>query len=113
MLKLNITRVANLRGITNVFTFLRNLGISHNVAGRYVAGEALSISFRHLLTIAAALNCTPNDLIEYIPSATQPLSPEHPLNWLRKTTQPVNFQQLLKTLPLDKINQIAQIISEK
>lgn len=112
MLKLNITHVANLRGITNVFTFLRQLGISHNVANRYTTGEALSVSFRHLTTIAAALNCTPNDLIDYIPSASQPLTTEHPLNTLRKNTQQIDFKQLLKTLPLDKINQIAQILSE-
>jgi DNA-binding Xre family transcriptional regulator len=113
MLKPNIQKVANLRGINNVFSFLRKIGISHNVAGRYASGEALSISFRHLETISIALNCTPNDLLEWTPPSTLQNASTHALTPLLKNTQTENFKQLLQTLPLDKINQIAQILSEK
>ena len=113
MLVLNITRIANLRGINHVFSFLRKLGISHNVAGRYASGEALSFSFTHLLKICTALNCTPNDLIQFVPNQTQPLTPNHPLNNLQKNNLPENFKQLLQNLPLEKFNQIAQIISSE
>lgn len=113
MLKLNIQKVADIRGKNNLFTFLRKLGISYNVAYRYSSGEALAISFRHLEPICTALNCTPNDIIEWIPSANTTNTENHPLNALLNNNQSKNFKQLLQNLPLEKLNEIARIISEE
>jgi len=112
MLTLNLKKVADLRGISNLFSFLRKLDISYNVAGRYSSGNTLSISFRHLESLCTALNCTPNDIIDWTPSNNITDPENHPLHSLSKNNQSEKFKNLLQTLPLEKLNEIARIVSE-
>ena len=113
MLQINITRVCNLRGITRTFTLLSKNGISRNIASRLASGTALSISFKHLEKICIALNCTPNDLLQWIPGTGEKDTANHPLHPLRKDTPLSGFKELLDSLPIEKLNDIAKIINDK
>ncbi|MBC7474623.1 MAG: hypothetical protein H7263_10055 [Candidatus Sericytochromatia bacterium] len=57
------------------------------------------------------LNCTPNDLLAWTPNPKQKLEDTHPLTRLKNQNTDLNWQDTIKTIPLDQLSGIVKIIN--
>lgn len=110
---LNVQHICAIKNINRPFTFLRKNGFTHNTATQLINNNVKEINIAHIEKLCLIFNCTPNDLFDYKP--TQPLEniKNTPLTSIIKTQQPVNFNELISTLPLDKIKEIEEEIKKR
>jgi len=108
---LNIQHVCAIRNIDRPFTFLRKNGFTHNTATQLANNQVIAINIAHIEKLCLIFNCTPNDLFDYKPN--QPVEKNNPLTPLIKNTQPVNFNDLVRNLPLDKLKEIEEEIRKR
>lgn len=111
MLFLNIKRVMRLRGVEDHYRFLLNLGFVPSTAHAFLRGTIVLIKLEQIEKLCAALNCTPNDLLEWRPNADQSLAATHSLNALKKKTDK-DLPELLRDIPVDKFEQILDILQD-
>lgn len=111
MLLLNIKRVFALRGIQNPYTQLVKLGISRPTAWNLLDNNVASINNKHLERICEYLNCEPNDLYEWRPSSKTLNTENHPLKALRRDEDAPDYGEMIRQLPLDKIDQVKEMLS--
>jgi len=84
--------------------------MSNDVATRLANNKGASINLRHLTKVCETLHCTPNDLLDY--SDTKQLPKDHPLHSLKKDSSHIESFEKLKTLPLDKMDQLKAMLEE-
>jgi DNA-binding Xre family transcriptional regulator len=111
MLKLNIKYIATLRGYTKAYAFLMKIGFSHNTAQRLASGNAKNIPLDNLEKICIALRCTPNDVLDW-QADNQAIDADHPLHALNRDTARLKNLEKLKSLPLDKLERLNELIGE-
>lgn len=70
-----------------------------------------SINSKHLERICEYLNREPNDLYEWRPSQNTLNTENHPLKALRREQNAAEFSKLVAEIPLDKIEQVKEILS--
>jgi DNA-binding Xre family transcriptional regulator len=110
MLIPDLQSVFRARGVNYPFAFLRKAGISYHSATALLNRNNRAIRYDHLTIICRVLNCTPNDLFVYIPSANDSLPPDHQLNTLKKDNTLPDFAETIRQIPLSQLQQIANII---
>ncbi len=110
---INVSHLCALKNIDRPFTFLRSHGFTHNTATQLVNNEIKEINLAYIEKLCIIFNCTPNDLFDY--KNTQPLgdNTHNPLIALIKTQVPVNFNELVRNLPLDKLKEIEEEIRKR
>jgi DNA-binding Xre family transcriptional regulator len=114
MLKINILRVCQIRNIERPFSFFKNHGFSTSAATRIASGNLNGLALDSFEKVCLALNCTPNDLLEWVPSKNVNLSPNHSLNALKRNEAILaSFTQLVKDASFDKIEKIQEIIQKE
>ena len=108
----NIQAVLKARQIENPYTFLVKSGFTRHAA--YVILNRQSRNFRldHIEKLCEILHCEPNDLLVFKPNPNQNLPESHPLNKFLYKEEEHNWQQTLKTLPLNKLKEISKIINQ-
>ncbi|MBU2914477.1 MULTISPECIES: helix-turn-helix domain-containing protein [Reichenbachiella] len=111
MLTLQISRLMHIRGIPKPYNYLRKLGLSHNVVHRMLADKAVGIKMYQLQQLCIALHCTPNDLMAW-DSAETSLAPNHPITELDRPSENGLTVAELRKMPLEKLDQIKQILRE-
>ncbi|UXP32678.1 helix-turn-helix transcriptional regulator [Reichenbachiella agarivorans] len=111
MLTLHVSRLLHIRGIQKPYNFLRNLGLSHNVAHRMLSDKAVGIKLYQLQKLCLALHCTPNDLMAWDSTQTS-LSADHPIMELVRPAEDSLTVGELRQLPLAKLNQIKQLLKD-
>jgi DNA-binding Xre family transcriptional regulator len=111
MLYFNLKPVLKARGINNPNQFLIKLGIAKHTAFKMLNDNHYVFRLNHIELICKALHCQPNDLLTYKPNPNDNLESNHPLNKLNREAYNIDWQQSIKTIPLDQLNQIAQIIN--
>lgn len=87
MLRINIEPLMKLRQISHPHRFLTGrLGINRVMATKLLNGKAGLFRLEHIEMLCAALQCTPNDIMEWTPDTTHalsaPLAENHPLRTL-------------------------------
>ena len=100
-----------LRGIQNYNKFITGLGFAPATARNFQGFGVRRINFEHLERICLALNCTPNDLLEWHPADNQATPETQALIKLTRN-QDVDISKLLSTLPMEKFEQIAEILQD-
>lgn len=110
MLSFNLKPVFKARGIDRPFTFLYKAGFSRNTAHNLLNSKSVTFHLKHIERLCAALNCTPNDVLLWEPDANVHLPEDHPLNELKDTNPDYNWQDTIKTLPLEKLEQLVSVI---
>ena len=110
---LNIAYICTVKNIDRPFTFLRKNGFTHNIATQLINNKIKAINLAHIEKLCLIFNCTPNDLFDYKP--TQPVEQlkNNPLTSIIKNQQPVNFNELVRSLPLDKLKEIEEEIRKR
>ena len=87
MIKFYVKDLLRVKGYKPNTHMLQRIGFRYTEANRLIKGEARSLSLDHLEMLCNFLNCTPNDILNFVPDPEKQLLPEHPLNTL---TKPLN-----------------------
>ena len=111
MLYLNIKKMMRLRGIEKHYNLMLKLGFVPWSANNFLNGTARQVKLDQLEQLCKALNCTPNDLLEWKPDANEPIAETHALNGLRKKTEK-DLPDLLGEIPMEKFEQILDILQD-
>jgi len=90
---------------------LVKLGISRPTAWNLLDNKVNSIQGKHLEKICEYLRCEPNDLYEWKPNRDTVNVAEHPLKGLLRDDKATAFREMLRNIPLDKIDQIEAMLS--
>jgi DNA-binding Xre family transcriptional regulator len=71
MMYFNFSKLFKLRGISKGTKFLEKHGLSYNQAYRMLYYRSSETHLKLLEKVCLALNCTPNDLIEWKPRTAE------------------------------------------
>lgn len=112
MLKLNCKKVIDSRGIHDHLGHLQQNGISRHLAHRLIDKVTQRISLEILEKLCIALNCTPNDLLEWTPDKNNKETEWTAMSALKPKPQNANMSILLSRLPFDKLNEIVKAVNE-
>lgn len=111
MLILNLSRAFRMRGIESPSRYLVKLGISRPTISRLMNGDKSWVSYEHLEKICLVLNCTPNDLFEWKPSADANLPENHALYALRRDESARSLREIANDIPLERMGEIENLLS--
>lgn len=111
MLTYNLKKLFRLRGITSIASFLVQNGFGKQTAYRINEGRFSYLSPAHLEKLCIALNCTPNDLMEWEPNTNIEKPELLGLNKLRPA--PVgDFRHFANDIPYEKMNDFILQVEE-
>jgi len=110
MLVLNCKKVTIARGIYSPIPYLRKHGLPYHHAHRLMVKNFRIISLDVLEKLCLALNCTPNDLLEWTPDSASQDTESTSLQMLKPGGK--NIGDMLSKLPYNKLSEIVKIISE-
>jgi len=113
MLYYNFTRLFKARGIDKPFSYLVSHGYSGNFATRIANNRLDNLRLKDLERLCELLNCTPNDLLSWIPDKQDASVDSHPLSPLKRKDNVVHLTKLLNSLPLDKLTEIENLIKKE
>lgn len=113
MLKLNLSPLFEARGIQHPGNYLYKKGIPRHTAQRILSGEHTHLHFRYVELLCKALNCSPNDLLVYIPGKEEQLPENHPLHQLKSKVTDFSWIQNTANLPMAELQQLISQIKEQ
>ena len=112
MLQYNFTKIFYARGIEKPSPYLQKFGFSENFTRKIISGDVRALRLSSLEKLCLILQCTPNDVIEWIPDEGNEVDEKHPLNKIKKNNKVVNILKTLNSVPIDKLVKIEKIIKE-
>jgi DNA-binding Xre family transcriptional regulator len=108
MIQFYLQPLIRAKGLKPTAGLLHKWGITRSMADRLLAGEIEQLNFKIVEILCINLNCTPNDLLNYIPT-DMPANSQSMLHAITKTTanavNPVNAIQLLSPQDLFELNE--------
>lgn len=110
MIKINVKKVMEARGIFAPYKFMVKNGFIPTTATKIAKGEVEYLRLEYIEKLCTLLNCLPNDLFEWIPADKREDNPKHPLYPIRKNENSMNLPEILKGLPMDKLRQIEDML---
>jgi DNA-binding Xre family transcriptional regulator len=113
MIKLNLGPLFEARGIEKPYSYLLKKGIPRHTAQRILSGEHTHLHFRHVELLCKAFNCSPNDLLIYIPNKEEQLPENHPLHQLKKESVDFSWLQSTANMPLQELHQLIRKVKEE
>jgi hypothetical protein len=81
------------------------------VASRLLSYGLPNVNINNIGKLCVAMNCTPNDLFDWRPETSAPLSENHALKALIREDA-VNLAELLKDIPAEKLGDLHAMIDE-
>lgn len=113
MLRFNINRVMNLRGIHKPWGFLVKNGFIRSTASNFVNGTVSEIKIEQIERLCLLLNCTPSDLFEWRTNENSPqLNENQALNALVRETSAPTITEIVKDLPIEKMEEISELLKQ-
>ena len=112
MLKLDVRRGFDVRGVKNPVTFLIKNGINRSTASKLYRGEVEFVRLGHLEKLCSLLRCTPNDLLSFTPDAKNVIDEDHPLNALKRDRAAKNISEMAAKLPLEKLDKLESMLAQ-
>lgn len=113
MLTFNFSRIFKARGIDKPFSFLVRAGYSDNFATRIVHSRHDKLNLKNIERLCELFQCTPNDLLEWIPKNKDADNGSHPLISLKRSGSAVQLVKILSSIPLDKLGDIEVLIKKE
>ena len=71
------------------------------------------MNLKDVEALCGMLNCTPNDILEWIPDKNEKNTESHPLSALMRTGNISQLNQLLNAVPLNRISEIENLIKNE
>lgn len=102
MLKYNIKALLDARGITKPLAHLTKAGITFQMAHNIINNKVAAIKPAVIEKLCTHLNCTPNDLMEWIPDE-KTKTENHPLKTLMHKQLPQQLQNIVADIPVSKL----------
>ena len=112
MLKLDLYRIFEDKGIDNPHYFLRKNGFTSHTTSRILNNKGDSISFRHLEQLCLLLNCSIDDLFSWTNDDMTGIYKDHVIQKLKRGQRKGNITNPLKNLTLDKLNEVRSYIEQ-
>jgi DNA-binding Xre family transcriptional regulator len=112
MLKLDLQRIFEDKGIENPNQYLVKNGLTPHTVSRLLHNRVSSISFKHLEKICLLLNCTIDDLFAWENPDKSDTLKDHSLQKLKRGKKKGNIAGKLKALPASKLGQVRDFIEE-
>lgn len=119
MLKFNLNVILAKQKIPYPRRFLlETVKINHVAATNLLKGSTKSLHLSYLSRLCVALQCTPNDLLEWIPDKSGVALPEnHPLQKLANRAEEVKLVEKvldkLGTMSADELRAMMETMAEK
>ena len=113
MLKFNFQRILKARGVEKPYTYLVTEGFSRNIAVRMNTVMMKTMNLKDLEKQCVRFQCTPNDLLEWIPDRYVTDISTHPLRDLKRTDTSANIKAILSSIPISQLEEIENYIKEK
>jgi hypothetical protein len=110
MLKFNFTRVFKAKGIDRPYTYLVKAGYSASFATRAVNNKVRRLNLADVEKLCVMLQCTPNDLLEWVPNKNFSTEQGHPLSSLQRISNDSRINSILYNIPVDRLSDIEQLI---
>jgi DNA-binding Xre family transcriptional regulator len=108
MLYINLRKILSDRGIELAIPFLEKVGLARYTAKRMLGNGNKYLGLEHAERICLALNCSPNELLEWRPDPGTTVAADHPLQKLRPKEQ--SLSQQLRQLTPDELEAVQQFI---
>jgi DNA-binding Xre family transcriptional regulator len=112
MLQLNLKRIFKARGIDQPYKYLVKNGFVPFTAHKYKSGNVEHMRLDHIERLCTLLNCTPNDVFEWVPTELLDDRPDHPLQRIRRSEKKIEINKMLAKLSLEKLEEIEKLIAE-
>lgn len=112
MLTTNFSKMFEVRGIKNPYTYLLQNGFSRSVAWRICEENYVKIDLRYLETLCSLLHCTPHGMLEWVPDNDAEDNGQHPLNNLKPKKKNAPISKLIAQFPVDKIEELQKAMEE-
>jgi DNA-binding Xre family transcriptional regulator len=113
MLKINLQRNLTTRGILHQYTFFVKNGFSKNFSMKLINGNVQRLDFSTMEKLCTMFQCTPNDLIEWVPPANEQNAASNPLAVLIRTNATVDVLAALHALPYEKLAEVEKLVTER
>lgn len=112
MLRFRLGYLMDSKGIQSPQKYLINMGFSPDVAYRFLHGKMEQPKLSQINKLCEKLKCTPNDLLEYIPSEGENNLPQdHPLLSMVRNDKPFHIADKLHHLSFDQIKEVEKFIA--
>ena len=112
MIIINLSRIFKAKGIDKPYAFLMRAGFSANFASRAKNNQVRRLESKELEKLCVILNCTPNDLYEWVPDKDSLVDKDHELNKIRKTEKAFDITQSLISLSPDDLERVEAVLKE-
>lgn len=115
MLIYSINKLLVSKGIKYKINFFQKCGFTYNAARNIASDRMGGVHLKTIEKICVALDCTPNDLLTYVPDHN-PVGGDHPLRTLnddRYKNEIVEGIELLNTTELEAIKEHLRLILEQ
>ncbi len=111
MLYFNAMRVLDLRGIERPYSYLRQNGFTHSMAGNIINNRVLQIRVEQIEQLCLLLNCVPSDLFEWRDDGGKTIAGNHAIHSLARDDS-AHISRLVKDIPVEKLGKLTQMIEE-
>lgn len=109
MITLYIKEMLKLKNLKPTASTLVKMGMTWITANNMLNNQAKSISFENLEKICIGLNCTPNELFNFIPDK-KGLGPDYVLHEIKKQVSPLSLQDVLQRMPMKELIEKTKIL---
>lgn len=113
MLFFSLKRIFKARSIEHPYKFLVQNGFVSFTAHKFKNSKVEQIRLDHIEKLCILLNCTPNDIFEWVPDNLLDDRADHPLQQIRKKEKKIEINKLLAKLSLEKLEEIQDYIAQK
>lgn len=110
MLNLNLNRILKARGIDTPYKFLVRNGFVPFTAHKYKNGKVEHMRLDHIEKLCILLNCTPNDIFEWVPDDLLDDRPDHPLQKIRKREKKLEINKLLSKMSMAQLEEVEKLL---
>ena len=110
MLRFNLTHIFKAKAITKPSSEIVKAGFSPSIATKIRQGKINSFNLKYVEKLCNHFQCTPNDLLEWQPSAQQQPAENHALYPLLRNQKQSELIDLLNNLPYNKLQQAQDLL---
>ena len=111
MILLNLKRIFKARGIEQPYKFLVKSGFVPFTAHKYKNSKVEQIRLDHIEQLCILLNCTPNDIFEWMPNDLLDDREDHPLQTIRRREKKMDISRMLSKLSLSKLEEVEKMLA--
>lgn len=112
MFKLRLKFILESKGIVSPYKYMIKNGFTPNTTLRYINGQVDLMNLAYLEKLCLMLQCTPHDLLEWVPSDGTTVSEDHPLNALIRKDKAYDIVSHINKLSLSEIKKVQEYIEQ-